>query len=81
MSDQQSAVSTRLQCPHCGSENLLYAEDLSTMYKIREIVSGVLRLEQDGETCELAFNERLICEDCDLESLLPPGMEVEICEE
>jgi hypothetical protein len=51
------------------------------MYKIREIVNGVLRFEQDGETCELSFNERLICEDCDLESPLPPGMEVEICEE
>jgi hypothetical protein len=81
LSNQHSAISNQLTCPHCGSASLLYVEDVSMVYKVREIVNGVLRFEPEGEPSELAVNERLICEDCDRESPLPSGLEVEICED
>lgn len=67
----------RAVCPWCGSGDMRYVEDLTTACRIVELTDDVLWIEQDGEIDDLAFNERLRCEQCGESAELPEWLAVE----
>lgn len=69
--------SGRLICPDCGSDRLIYCEDVTMRTAIAELKDDVLWVEEDAVGDDLAFNERVRCEECGAESELPEWMAVE----
>jgi DNA-directed RNA polymerase subunit RPC12/RpoP len=72
-----TVMNLKVQCPYCGSVDVLYAEDITNKHKIRSIENGVILLESDCETDDLTANERIFCNECSVDSGLPEGYELQ----
>ena len=70
-------VEGKLHCPWCDSSDVLYSEDITNRHAVTGIRNGVIVLEMDGETDQLASNERIFCNECGESAELPEGYETQ----
>jgi ribosomal protein S27AE len=64
----------KLRCPQCGSDDLVYVEEVTNEHAIRRIEDMALVISAEPtHTIEEADNERLQCGECGECSNLPEG--------
>jgi hypothetical protein len=66
----------KITCPHCGSDDTAYNEDITNEHRLLEVRPGVLVFSASCHTEESAFNERICCKECGEEALFPAGWEL-----